>query len=63
VNGPAKENTVPPDDVTPESEARWQEWLAKGRARESRTRHRMRMSLLGLLSAATLAAALVLALM
>jgi hypothetical protein len=53
---------VPPNDVTPESEARWQLWLASGRARDARTRHRTRVSLLALLFGAIVVAAFALGL-
>jgi hypothetical protein len=49
-------------DVTPESEARWQAWHAKGRASQSRSRHRIGVSLLVLVSAAAIVAAFVLGL-
>lgn len=52
-----------PDDVTAESEARWQAWLAKGRARGLRTRHRTRASLLVLLFGAAVVAAFVIGLL
>jgi len=38
-----------PNDVTPEQEARWRAWLAKGRTRELRTRRRIKTSLFVLL--------------
>jgi hypothetical protein len=49
---------VPPNDVTPESEARWQAWLAKGRIREARTRDRARGFLLLLVFGAAVVGAL-----
>jgi len=52
---------VPSNDVTPESEARWQAWLAKGRARELRRNHRMKTALLLLVSGGAVAVSLALA--
>lgn len=51
-----------PNDVTPESEARWQAWLAKGRAGDLRTRHRARTSLFVLVFGAAVVVAAVIGL-
>jgi hypothetical protein len=51
-----------PTDVTPESEARWQAWQAKGQASESRWRHRIGMSLFILVCSAAIVASFVLGL-
>lgn len=53
---------MPAEDVTPESEARWQAWLAKGRGTDVRSRHRMRISLVLLVSSAAVVAAFVIGL-
>jgi hypothetical protein len=53
---------VPPNDVTPESEARWQAWLAKSRTREARTRRKATVSLLVLVFGTAVVGALVLGL-
>lgn len=57
----AEGTAVPSNDVTPESEARWQAWLAKGRARELRRNHRMKTALLLLVSGGAVAVSLALA--
>ena len=50
------------EDVTPEAEARWQAWLAKGRARDVRARRKAKVYLLLLLFGGAVAAAFVLGL-
>lgn len=57
-----QENMVTTEDLTPEAEARWQAWLATGRARDVRARHKVKLHLLVLLSGAALVAAFVLGL-
>ncbi len=49
---------MPTEHVTPEAEARWQAWLAKGRADEIRTRRNARAFLLVLLFGGAVVAAL-----
>lgn len=53
---------MPAYTITAESEARWQAWLAKGRAREWRTRRRFRIVLLVVACGAAIVASFVLGL-
>jgi hypothetical protein len=48
---------MPLQDSQPDSEVRWQAWLAKGRAHDLRARETVKLLALGLFVAATLSMA------
>lgn len=53
---------MPTHEISAESEARWQAWLAKGRDRERRRNHRVKVFLIALVSGTALIASIALAL-
>ena len=53
---------MPTQDISPESEARWQAWLAKGRDRERRRNHRIKILLMVMASGAAVVASMALVL-